>query len=135
MKKRIVIILVVVVVIAGVVAGVVAQPYRIIPAYIEEVNIVIDTESLLPQYCLRVVAGGPTTCWRPWRYCVTRFGNMIFVQVLTLHRRGEICGQAFTWEEKIIPLDSCLIPCEIYTVVVNGQWRLLVAGWWNGIKE
>jgi len=112
-----------------------SSPYRIYPAYIKEVNIVIDTESLLPQYCLRVVAGGPNTCWKPWRYHVMRFGNMIFVKVLTLHDLRKPCGCALTYVEKIIPLDSCLIPCNIYAAVVNGEWRLLVTGWWNGIKE
>ena len=80
MKKKIVVTLVVVVVIAGMVVGAVASlssPYRIYPAYIKEVNIVIDTEYLLPQYCLRVVAGGPNTCWRPWKYVVMSFGNII----------------------------------------------------------
>ena len=110
-------------------------PYRIYPAHIKEVNIVTNTESLVPQYCLRVVAGGPTTCWEPWRYLVMRFGNMIFVEVLTLHDLRKACGFALTYVEKIIPLDSCLIPSKIYMVVVNGRSRLLVAGWWNGIKE
>ena len=112
-----------------------SSPYRIYPAYIKEVSIVIDTESLLPRYCLRVVAGGPNSCWEPWRYHVIRFGNMIFVKVLTLHDLRKPCLMMVTYVEKIIPLDSCLIPFTAYVGVVNGQWRLLAAGWWNGIKE
>ena len=118
MKKKIVIILVVMAVIAGMVIGAVAQPFRILPAKIKDVEIRC-LESIPPQYYLRVVAGGPNTCWAPWKYNIMRFGNIIFVGVLTLHRRGEICGQALTWQEKIIPLGSCFIQGMKYMVVVN----------------
>jgi len=124
MKKKIVVILLAVA--ALVMAGVVLSQYRIYPAYIKEINISV-AESLPPKYYLRVVAGGPNTCWKPWRYCGNRFGNMIFVQVLTLHHRGELCGQLFTWEEKIIALGSCFIPGMKYTVVVNNVTETFVA--------
>jgi hypothetical protein len=131
MKKKIVVIVVVVLVIVGVivgvvVAGIVASPYRIYPAQIKEVN-VYTAESLPPQYYLRVVAGGPNTCWRPWRYHVTRFGNTIFVKVLTLHDRRVGCGQMVTWVEHTIPLGSCFIPGVTYTVVVNDVTETFVA--------
>jgi hypothetical protein len=126
--KKIVVIVVVVVLIAVAVVGVVAQPYRIYPAYINEVAIKAKVDETMPmKYYLRVRAGGPTTCWRPWRYCVMRFGNIIFVSVLTLHHRYKSCGQAFTWEFKVIPLGSCLIPGMKYTVVVNDAVKTFVA--------
>ena len=156
MKKRIVVIAVVVVVIGAMVAGVVAQPYRIHAAYIDDVEVfprsfrihtayidrvgidyidrvridagLDEAMPLLPvQYRLRVVAGGPTTCWRPWKYCVMRFGKVIFVRVLTLHHRYGACGQAYTWEEKTIGLGTCFIPGTKYTVVVNDVVKTFVA--------
>jgi hypothetical protein len=124
MKKKIVVI--VLAVAALLIVGIVAQPYRIYPAYIKEVK-VYTAESLPPQYYLRVVAGGYSTCWKPWRYHVMRFGNIIFVRVLTLHHRGESCGHAFTWEEKIIPLGRCFIPGIKYKVMVNNVTDTFVA--------
>ena len=119
MKKKIVVIVVTVLVIVGaVVVGVRASPYRIYPAYIKYIELQ-RIETLPPQYSLQVVAGGPDTCWTPWKYCVMRFGNIIFVGVLTLHHRAELCSQAFTWEEKTINLGSCFIPGMINIVVVN----------------
>lgn len=128
MKKKIVVILVAVLVVVGVVVGVVAQPYRIYPAYIDDVDLDAGLDEPLPvKYYLRVVAGGPSTCWKPWRYCVMRFGNIIFVRVLTLHHRCRACGQAYTWEKKTIPLGSCFIPGMKYTVVVNDVVKTFVA--------
>jgi len=120
MKKKIVIILVVMAVIAGMVIGVIAQPYRIVPAKIKDVGISCR-ESFPPQYYLRVVAGGPNSCWKPWKYNVMRFGNVIFVKILTLRYPHENCGlqPSFFWEEKIIPLGSCFIQGMKYIVVVN----------------
>jgi hypothetical protein len=118
MKKKIVVILVVVVVVAGVVIGVIQQPYRIIAASIKDIEIYVD-ESMPPTYFLRVVAGGGSTCMRPWRYCVTRLGNTIVMVILTLHHRDEACGCAFTWEEKTINLGRCFIPGTKHWVHVN----------------
>lgn len=127
MKKKIVVILVAVLVIVNmVVAGVHVSPYRIYPSQVKEVH-VFAAECLVPEYYLRVVAGGPNTCWSPWRYCVKRFGNVIFVEVLTRLDLRVACGQAFTWKEKIIPLGSCFIPGMKYRVVVNGVIEAFVA--------
>ncbi len=129
MKKKVVAVLVAVLVIVAVVVGVVAQPYRIYPADIKEVHFDIPVGESLPTQChLQIVAGGRNTCWMPWRYCVMRFGNIIFVRVLTLHHRNELCGQAFTWEEKVIPLGSCFFPGRSYIVVVNDVVATFVDG-------
>lgn len=131
MKKKIVVIVVHVIVVVGVAVGVIAgvvSQYRIYPAYIDDVDIRAGLDEPVPvKYYLRVVAGGPSTCWRPWRYCVMRFGNIIFVRVLTLHNRFEACGQAYTWAKKTIPLGSCFIPGEKYTVVVHDVVKTFVA--------
>jgi hypothetical protein len=132
MKKKIVVVLVVVAVIAGVVAGAVAQPYRILPAKIKDVDIWAGGSSRggpseSKRYYLLVVAGGHNTCWKPWRYNVTRLGNTIFVEVLTLHHRGEPCGMALTYEEKTISLGRCFIPDMKYWVVVNGMVEPFIA--------
>jgi len=116
MKKNLVIVLMVA---ALLVVGLVVQPFRILPAEIKEVDIYVG-ESILPTYFVRVVAGGRNTCWKPWKYVVLRLGNMVFVQVLTLHHRDEFCGQAETWEEKNINIGRCFIP-YINWVVVNGE--------------
>lgn len=115
-KKTLVIVLVVA---ALLIVGLVVQPFRILPAQIKDVDIYVG-ESILPTYFVRVVAGGYNTCWKPWKYVVLRLGNMVFVQVLTLHHRDEFCGMSFTWEEKTINLGRCFIP-YINWVVVNGE--------------
>jgi hypothetical protein len=106
-----------------------ALPYRIYPADIKEVHFDIPVGESLPTQCyLRIVAGGSNTCMRPWRYCWARFGNIIFVRVLTLHHRHELCGAAFTWEEKVIPIGSCFFPGRSYIVVVNDVVATFVDG-------
>lgn len=126
--KKIVVIVVVIVVIAGMVVGVVLQPYRIYPAYIDDVDIDAGLDEPMPvEYYVRVVAGGPTTCWRPWKYCVIRFGKTIFVRILTLHNLHWACGMAYTWEKKTIELGRCFIPGTKYTVVVNDVVKTFVA--------
>ena len=128
MKKKIVIVLVaVVVVVSGVVVGIRVSPYRIYPCHINNVEVFADQYSP-PGYHLRVVAGGPTTCWKPWRYSVVRFGNTVVVNVITLLRRDGPCGHAFTWEEKVFHLGRCFIPGMKYVVVVNGQVESFIAG-------
>jgi len=127
MKKKIVVILLVVVVIASMVVGVFAQPYRIYPADIKVVNIWVG-ESWPREYYVQVVAGGSNTCWKPWKYVVLRFGNIIFVRVLTLHHRGEACGMALTYEEKVIKLGSCFIPGMKYVVRVNDVTETFIGG-------
>jgi len=111
--------------------GVVAQPYRIHPGYIDDVAIDAGLDEamiVMPvEYYLRVVGGGPTTCWRPWKYCVMRFGKVIFVRVLTLHHLYRACGQAYTWEKKTIGLGTYFIPGTKYTVVVNDVVKTFVA--------
>lgn len=127
MKKKIVIILVAVIVIVGVLAVVVrAWPYRIYPSQIKEVD-VLSADGMMRVYYLRVVAGGPNSCWSPWRYCVKRFGNIIFVEVLSLLDVREPCYQVVTWEEKDIGLGGCFIPGMKYKVVVNGVVETFVA--------
>ena len=122
------VVVVAVLVVVGVVAGIVAQPYRIYPAYIDVVAIDARLDEPMPvEYYLRVVAGGPNTCYRPWRYCVMRFGNIILVKVLARHRRNELCGQLYTWEKKTIGLGRCFIPGMKYTVVVNDVVKTFVA--------
>jgi hypothetical protein len=128
MKKKIVVIVVVVLVIVGlVVVGLVKSPYRIYPSQIKEVE-VLSADGMMRVYYLRVVAGGPNTCWSPWRYCVMRFGNKVFVEVLTLIDLRVVCGGMITWKEKDIPLGSCFIPGMKYVVVVNGVTETFVAG-------
>ena len=128
--KKVVVILLSVLLIVGVVAP---HEHILKPAFIAEVDIIVDAEAFPPRYCLRVVAGGPTTCWQPWRYHIVRFGSTVLVVVLTLHHPGEICGQAFIWEEILIPLRSC--PAMIYTVMVNSVVKTFVVSWFNGIRE
>lgn len=137
MKKKTVVIILVAV--ALLIAGAVAQPYRIYPADIKDIDIWVS-ESWPQKYYVRVVAGGSNTCWRPWRYHVTRLGNTIFVEVLTLHHRGELCGFALTYEEKIIPLGICFIPDMKYAIVATDGMRnfmveTFVAGRSNLIKK
>lgn len=118
MKKKIVVALIVIVVITGMVAGTIAQPYRIRPADIKVVNIWVS-ESWPQKYYVQVEAGGSNTCWKPWKYGVLRFGNIIFVRVLTLHHRDEACGMSITYEEKVTELGRWLIPGMKYVVRVN----------------
>jgi hypothetical protein len=127
MKKKIVIMLVVIVVIVGMVLGVVAQPYRIRPAEIKVVNI-WASESWPQKYYVQVEAGGPNTCWEPWKYVVLRFGNIIFVRVLTLHHRAKGCGMAITYEEKVIELGRWFIPGMKYVVRVNDVTKTFTGG-------
>jgi hypothetical protein len=118
MKKKIVVLLIVVVVITGMVIGAIAQPYRIRPADIRFVKI-WASESWPQKYYVQVEAGGSNTCWRPWKYVVLRFGNIIFVRVLTLHHRDKGCGMAITYEEKVIELGRRFMPGMEYVIRVN----------------
>ena len=127
MKKKIVVVLIVVVVITGMVVGAIAQPYRIRPADIKVVKIWVS-ESWPQKYYVQVEAGGSNTCWRPWQYVVLRFGNIIFVRVLTLHHRDEGCGMAITYEEKVIELGRWIIPGMIYVVRVNDVTETFIGG-------
>lgn len=126
-KKKIAVVLIVVVVIIGMVVGAIAQPYRIRPADIKVVNIWAG-ESSLGEYYVQIVAGGTNTCWAPWKYVVLRFGNMIFVRVLTLHHRNEGCGMAITYEENVINLGRCFIPGMKYVVRVNDVKETFIGG-------
>lgn len=121
MKKIVVILLA-----ALLIALVVTSVYRIRPAYIYDVDVWVS-KSFPHRYFLRVVAGGPSTCWEPWKYVTTRFGNIIFVRVLTLQYVGGSCGWMVIEQEKIIPLGTSLLPNTIFVVVVNGVLRILVA--------
>ena len=105
---------------------VVTSVYRIRPAHIYDVDIWVS-RSLPHQYFLRVVAGGSSTCWQPWKYVTMRFGNIIFVRVLTLHDLDGSCGWMVIEEEKIISLGSSLLPNMIFMVVVNDVVKILVA--------
>jgi hypothetical protein len=127
MKKKIVVVLIVVVVITGMVVGAIAQPYRIRPADIKFVNI-WASESWPQKYYVQVEAGGSNTCWKPWKYVVLRFNNIIFVWVLTLHHRNEFCGMAITYEEKVIELGRCFIPGMKYVVRVNDAKETFIGG-------
>jgi hypothetical protein len=135
MKKKIVLIIVAVLVaVSGVVVGVRVSPYKIYESYIQDVQIQVQEVSKCPfmgngrpGYWVRVVAGGPNTCWKPWRYWVTRLGNTVFVKVLSRIDFRVACGQAFTWEEKDIGLGGCFFPGMKYKVVVNGVVETFIA--------
>ena len=127
MKKKIVVLLIVVVVITGMVIGAIAQPYRIRPADIRFVKI-WASESWPQKYYVQVEAGGSNTCWEPWKYVVLRFGNIIFVRVLTLHHRDKGCGMMITYEEKVIELGRWVIPGMIYVVRVNDVTKTFIGG-------
>ncbi|OGN96334.1 MAG: hypothetical protein A2Z77_06780 [Chloroflexi bacterium RBG_13_51_36] len=128
MKRKIVLIVVaVLVVVGGVVVGVRASPYRIYRSYIKDVEVFADQYSP-PGYHLRVVAGGPNTCWKPWKYSVVRFGNIVVVDAIALFHRDRDCGQAFTWEVKVFHLGRCFVPGMKYVLVVNGEVESFIAG-------
>ena len=100
--------------------------YRIRSAVIYDVDVWVS-RSFPHQYFLRVVAGGSSTCWKPWKYVTARFGNIIFVRVLTLPYLHGPCGWMVIEEEKIMPLGISLVPNMVFVVVVNGAVRILVA--------
>lgn len=127
MKKKIVIILAAVVVVAGTVSGVVAQRYVILPADIKVVNIWVS-ESWPQKYYVHVEAGGPDSCWKPWKYVVLRFGNVIFVGVLTLHDRERGCQMVITYEDKVVELGRLFIPGMKYLVIVNDVTEIFTGG-------
>lgn len=136
MKKKIVLIVVaVLVVVGGGVAAVRVSPYRIYRSEIRDVEIQVQEVSKIPfmgnvrpEYYVEVVAGGPNSCWSPLRYCVKRFGNIIFVEILSRIDLRVACGQAFTWEEKVFHLGRCFVPGMKYAVVVNGDVESFIAG-------